>query len=263
MPIAGRDLLHVTVARSIADDIANGALQTGDRLPPERDLSEQFDVSRATIRRAFEELVHAGLIESHLGRGTFVIAAPLEEAPNELTSFTELGAARGLIASADVLSAEIVPASIEESETLGIAPGADVFVLRRLRRLESHAISVDTNRIPLSKAPSLTGIDFDFASLYSSLEADGVRPVRADYTVRAVAAPDEVAELLGVDAGAPLLHAATIGYLPTGDVIELADMYYRGDRYRFHATLVARTAGTTGATLSPRRSTKPVARDET
>lgn len=246
VPIAGKELLHLRVARRIADDIASGALQAGDRLPPERDLSEQFGVSRATIRRAFAELTEAGLIESHTGRGSFVIGAPLEEAPNELISFTELGASRGLTATAEVLGTHVEPATIEEAETLGIAPGADVFVLRRLRRLESLAISVDTNRIPLGRAPSLSRVDFTDASLYEALDRDGVRPMRADYTVRAVAAPPDLAKLLGVDVGAPLLHAATIGYLGDGEVIELADMHYRGDRYRFHATLLAR-----GATAQP------------
>ena len=252
--IAGKELLHVRVARRIADDIATGTLQTGDRLPPERALSNQFDVSRATIRRAFEELVAAGLIESHSGRGTFVIGAPLEEAPNELTSFTELGASRGLAASSDVLSVEVEQASIEDAETLGLAPGAGVFVLRRLRKLESLAVSVDTNRIPLNRAPSLPDIDFERASLYESLEVEGVRPVRADYTVRAVAATDELADLLDVESGSPLLHTTTVGYLPNGEVIELGDMFYRSDRYRFQATLVARNASTRGVTLAHRRA---------
>jgi len=230
----------VSVARRIADDITSGSLLAGDRLPPERDLSDQFGVSRATIRRAFEDLTQAGLIESQAGRGSFVIGAPLEEAPNELMSFTELGATRGLKATAEVLSNQVELATIDEAEILGIAPGAEIFVLKRLRNLESVAVSVDTNRIPLTRSPSLVRIDFSTASLYEALDEDGVRPVRADYTVKAVAAPTDLADILGVAVGAPLLHTATIGYLRDGGVIELAHMYYRSDRYRFHATLTAR-----------------------
>jgi len=228
------------VTRRIANDIASGALQAGDRLPPERDLSEQFGVSRATIRRAFEDLTRAGLIESQTGRGSFVIGSPLEEEPNELISFTELGASRGLTASSDVLSTEIDTATIDEAETLGIAPGAEMFVLKRLRKLESLAISVDINRIPLGRAPALVQVDFASVSLYKILDEHGVRPVRARYTVRAVASPADFAMQLGVEVGAPLLHAATIGYLANGDIIELADMYYRSDRYRFQAMLTTR-----------------------
>ena len=65
MPIsqASQPLYH-RVYREIAQEIESGALQPGDRLPSERWLCDELGVSRATVRRAIEELVADGLVEA-------------------------------------------------------------------------------------------------------------------------------------------------------------------------------------------------------
>lgn len=232
--------LYEQVYRLIADDIASGALAPGDRLPPERVLCERLSVSRATVRRALRELVEDGLVESSAGRGSFVSAGPLAEPPNALMSFTELGAARGLVASARVLSTRVRPATLEEAEAFGVAPGAELFELERLRMLDGVAVAVDRNRVALALAPNLLEVDFGAASLYDVLEASGAAPVRADYTTAAAPADPRQAEQLGVVSGEPLLLAMTTSYDATGRLVELSETAYRSDRYRFRATLVRR-----------------------
>lgn len=238
MNLTVSDHLHRRLARTIADEINGGSLRPGDRLPSERTLCDRFAVSRATVRRALSELAADGLIAAHPGRGSFVAGGPLGEAPNALMSFTELGAARGLEASARVLVAQVEPADLDEAESFGVAPGADVFVLERLRLLDGVPVSVDRSRVPLARAPALADADFTSASLYATLEAAGAGPVRADYALQAVAADPRRAELLGVTPGFPLLRTTTTGYDAAGVLVELGEMVYRGDRYRFRATLV-------------------------
>jgi GntR family transcriptional regulator len=233
-------LRHQHVARAIADQINAGRLRPGDRLPSERQLCERFDVSRATVRRALQDLIAEGLVEAQQGRGSFVAGGPLGEPPNTLSSFTEMGTQRGLRASARVLRAEVAPAGLDEAEAFGIAPGSSVFVLERLRLLDGHAVSVDRSRVPLARAPGLVEVDFSSASLYAVMDAAGAGPRRAEYALQAVAADPTRAALLGVDPGFPLLHTATRSYDAANSVVELGDMHYRGDRYRFRTTLTRR-----------------------
>jgi GntR family transcriptional regulator len=235
------ELLYRQIYRQIAGDIANGALPSGERLPSERELSERLSVSRATVRRALKQLVADGLVESRQGAGTFVVSTgPLGEAPNTLMSFTELGAARGLKASSTVLAADVRRATLDEAEVFGVAPGSEIFVLERLRFLDGVPISVDSSRIPLAYAPDLPQIDFSSASLYAALRDAGAGPVRADYTVEAVAADAATADLLAVDAGAALLLTRTSSYDHRRRLVELGEMLFRGDRYRFRASLMRR-----------------------
>jgi len=215
MPIsqASQPLYH-RVYRQIAREIESGALQPGDRLPSERWLCDELGVSRATVRRAIEELAGDGMVEGR-GRGSFVTGDALVEPPNTLMSLSELGRSRGLEASSRVLAADVRPATIDEAEAFGIAPGAELFELHRLRMLDGLPISVDHNRVPLRVIAGATELDFTSDSLYEALERAGHPPTRADYELEARAAEGHEAELLGLAADAPVLFATTVFVLAT------------------------------------------------
>ena len=240
MPIsdASQPLYH-RVYREIAQEISGGALQPGARLPSERWFCDELGVSRATVRRAIEELIADGLVETR-GRGAFVTSDALVEPPNTLMSMSELGRSRGLDATARVLASAIRPATIDEAEAFGIAPGAELFELRRLRMLDGLPIAIDDNRVPLRVLPAAGDIDFTTASLYDAIEREGSHLARADYELEARAAGDEEAELLGLAPGEPVLFATTVAISGDGRILDLGTTIYRADRYRFQATLMAR-----------------------
>jgi GntR family transcriptional regulator len=231
------------VARAIAIEIDVGSLRDGDRLPSERHLCEHFGVSRVTVRRALSQLAASGRVESRPRRGTFVKPPRLGEPPDTLASFTSMGVARGLTPSSRVLQATVGGATIEESEQFAVAPGAALFELVRVRCLDGLPVSVDHSRVPVALAHGIEDVDFATASLYAVLDAAGHGPIRADYTVEAAAATVEQADFLDLSAGAPLLLTHTVSYDIDGHVVERGTMAYRGDRYRFHATLTRGAPG--------------------
>jgi GntR family transcriptional regulator len=228
-------------------DIEHGAPAVGERLPSEAELSRRYDVSRVTLRMALAHLEKRGIVHPQAGRGWFVGRVqerkppvderPVSEEPGVLQSFTEMAASRGLIAGAAVLECVSRPAELDEAEDLGIAPGAVVLSLRRLRKLDGIAVAVDHSLVPSALLPGVGEEDFRDASLYSALRRHGVTPQRADYEVQAIAADAEVAQLLGVDPGAPLLSARQVCLDDQGRRIERGHITYRGDRYRFRAVL--------------------------
>jgi GntR family transcriptional regulator len=240
MPLreASQPLYH-RVYREISNEIERGVLQPGDRLPSERWLGDELGVSRATVRRAIEELAANGLVEGR-GRASFVSGDALAEPPNTLMSLTELGRSRGLQPSARVLSAAVRAATIDEAEALAIAPGGDLFELERVRMLDGVPISIDRNRVPLRLAPELPDVDFTDASLYEALARTGHAPRRANYELEARGATAPEAELLGLAPGAPVLFATTVAIGEDGRVVDLGRTVYRADRYRFQATLLRR-----------------------
>jgi GntR family transcriptional regulator len=240
MPLrhASQPLYH-RVYRQIAAEIEGGGLTPGERLPSERWLCDELGVSRATVRRALEELVADGLVETR-GRASFVAGEALAEPPNALMSLSELGRSRGLIATARVLARDVRPATIDEAEAFGIAPGAELLDLQRLRMLDGMPISLDHNRVPLRLIPDGAELDFTTVSLYDELERHGNAPAHADYEIEARAAERGEAELLGVESGAPVLLATTIAVREDGRMVDMGRTVYRADRYRFQATLMRR-----------------------
>jgi GntR family transcriptional regulator len=234
--------LYYRIYRAIADEIASGRLQPGDRLPVERALCEQFGVSRATVRRALRALAEDGLLDSSLRRGSFVASGPLGEPPNVLLSFAAMAAARGYASSAKVLSQSVRPTTIDEADILMVAPGSGLFVLERLRLLEDMPVAIELSRISIVRAPGVDDVDYSTTSLYETLETRcGVTPTRADVTIEAVAADPAMAALLDVEPGTPLLLTNDTMFDRSGDPVSIDRTHFRSDRYRFRTSLHSRS----------------------
>ncbi len=130
------------------------------------------------------------------------------------------------------------PGTIDEADSLGLAPGAELFELERLRSMDDVPIMIDRTRIPAALAPGLDLRDVTTMSLYAVLEDRyGIRPTRARLSAEAVAAGGRQARLLDLRPGEPLLRCNQVTEDQLGRRIELCEMSYRGDRYRFRATL--------------------------
>jgi GntR family transcriptional regulator len=236
-PLDELQLRYRRVQELLADQIETGRRPPGSRLPPERALADHFGVSRVTIRRALNELALAGVITRD-GNRWAIPSAAVGEPPNRLMSFSEMAAARGLRAGGSVLDRGVRPATIDEADALGLAPGASLFELERLRTMDAVPILIDRTRIPLGLADGLDQLDFEGISLYDVLEDHGVRPTRARFTVEAIEADSRRARLLDLEPGRPLLRCEQQTEDQDGRRIELCEMVYRFDRYRFRASLV-------------------------
>jgi 2-aminoadipate transaminase len=73
------------IAEQIREQVESGEMSPGDRLPPIRALASQVGVNRDTVALAYEALASEGMLESVVGRGTFVCSAPVRRVPTELS----------------------------------------------------------------------------------------------------------------------------------------------------------------------------------
>jgi GntR family transcriptional regulator, transcriptional repressor for pyruvate dehydrogenase complex len=104
--------LFERVARQIEQRILDGELHSGDRLPTERELAEQFQVSRTAVREALKTLAQKGLVEMRPGRGTIVIDGASEALQDSLDlamklQLGEVGGSRSLVEVREILEVEI------------------------------------------------------------------------------------------------------------------------------------------------------------
>lgn len=230
--------LYMQVARIVLERASAGKLQAGSRLPSERALCAQLGVSRVTLRKALEVLVDEGVLESSQGRGWFLVTTGvLAEPPNALRSFTETARIRGLEPSSKILSAATREATLSEAESFSVAPGSELFVLQRVRCLDGIPVACDDIRVPIVLAPHLPQLDYRVDSLYAALQRAGAAPVRSDYAVEAAAAHGDIAAHLNLAEGDPVLRTTQTSYSATERVVEIGRTTYRGDRYRFRASL--------------------------
>jgi GntR family transcriptional regulator len=225
--------LYLQLARKLGDALRNGRYQAHEALPSERLLSESLGVSRVTARKAIDQLVEQGLIVRRRGSGNY-IAPRLEQPLSRLTSFSEELHRRGYTPSSRWLVRAITTATPDEQLSLGLSPNAKVARLQRLRLADNVVMAYEVSVLPQSVLPNPEGVE---GSLYEYLTSIRHTPVRALQHIRALNSQAQVAEQLGVPVGQAVLHITRIGYLESGQAVELTHSYCHSDYYDFVAEM--------------------------
>ena len=209
------------------------AMSPGSPVPPERELARLYGTSRTTVRQALAELVIEGRLLRMQGKGTFV-AKPKVAQPLELASYTEGMRQHGLHPQTKILDIGYVAADEPLAELLGIRPGGRALRIHRLRLADGEPMSIDTSHLPARRFPGLRKQLERHPSLYETLHAAyGIELAEAQETIETVLADPHDAQLLEVDPGLPLLLLSRHAYDITGEPVEWAQSWYRGDRYKF------------------------------
>ena len=211
-------------------------LQTGDRLPPERELASRFGVSRMTLRQAISSLATAGYVVRVQGDGTFV-ADPTISKSSELTGFSEDMAARGFRPSSRLLAISHVSAGAALGQELVLSPEEMVFHLERVRMADGIPMCLETIDLPAHLTPGLDRQPLD-QSLYEILSTVyGIELFEADQVISPTVVNQAQADLLRVPVHSPALIVKRIGYDKKRRPIECAMSIYRGDRYDIRMTV--------------------------
>ncbi len=221
--------LYQQLQRALRVAINNEVLAPDEALPPERDLAEEFNISRITVRKALDGLVAEGLLARRQGAGTFVTARVVKSF-SKLSSFSEDMISRGRTPRSEWLSRASGAVTPEESMTLGLSPGSPVYRFNRIRYADALPMALEYTTVPgfcLSAAESVEN------SLYEALEKNGMRPARALQRLRAVLFTAEQAKLIGVAEKAAGLLIERRGFLKDGRAVEFTHSYYRGDAYDY------------------------------
>jgi GntR family transcriptional regulator len=225
--------LYMQVARKLIKDVRDGLYQVDQALPSERVLSERLDVSRVTARKAIDQLVEQGLVVRKRGSGNY-IAPRIEQPLSNLSSFSEQLEQRGYTPNSQWLRREIVRADADEQLALGLSPATRVARLERLRLADEVVMAYEVSVIPATVLPKPENVS---GSLYAHLDKTGHMPVRALQHIRALNAPANLAGQLGVPEGQAVLFITRVGYLESGQAVELTHSYCRSDHYDFVAEM--------------------------
>lgn len=200
--------LYQQITDQILQDINSGKFSVNKRLPTEDEMSQQYKVSRITIRRAVSDLVEQGVVVKRQGKGTFVKTPPMQKSFKVAAlSFTELCQANGRRAGANVLEATVCePADSEVLNVLGLEKGEKAVRILRLRTADDKPLVIEDNFFPLEYI-YLLGVDLVNQSLYQYLRQERhINIIAGSMTLRIVRASSKHARLLNMPRNTPLLH---------------------------------------------------------
>lgn len=228
---------YYVVKQSILEKIQSGDLESGAAIPSERELMTEQNVSRITVRKAVEELEQEGYLYKVQGKGTYVRGEKKNQDLFSLTSCTEDVIRQGMTPSRRVIDSAIVLADKERQDRLKVAEKEKLYRLCRVYYADGEPINYTKVYLPYKLFPNIEQHDFSQQSLYKVMEKEyGVQIKRAQRTIEAVLASNELAELLQIYPGTPLIlfKCITFGSISGREVaIEAFNSYYRTDIFKF------------------------------
>ncbi|MFL6626088.1 MAG: GntR family transcriptional regulator, partial [Vitreoscilla sp.] len=233
--------LHARIREELRDRILSGAWQPNDALPSERDLMAHYGVSRITVRQALGDLQKESLIFKLAGKGAFVSQARPFQELGRLQGFAEAMEARGHETWNRVLRIEHAPASELVASRLGLAPGAPVTRIERVRHLDRQPVSLDFTWVPRALGARLAGADLATRDIFLILENDCATPLgHADLVIDAGLADADLAEALDIAPGAPVLRIERLTHDAAGRPIDYEHLYCRSDNFQYRLRIERR-----------------------
>ncbi len=225
---------YVQMAEELREQIRRGQLAPGQQIPPERELSDRYGISRMTVRQAIQALVRDGALVVEHGVGTYVARPKLRRDPAHVLGFTEEMEQQGTPVTSRVIEQKRVLADERVMRELALKPGARAVRIVRLRLAGGAPFLLESVHLPAALVPRLERVDLTRESLYAVLERDyGLRLDRAEQGLEFTSAREHEAALLGVRPGAALALLEGVTLLDDGRPIESFKALYRADRFRF------------------------------
>lgn len=200
--------LYAQIMEQLEQAIKGGQYGTSGRLPTEGELSEIYNVSRITVRRAVDELVSKGLVEKKQGKGTFICQKKMRRGFGAgPMSFTQMCEANGVKASAKLLEACIeIPEDPNVREILSLEEGKPAVKIRRLRYADDKPLVLEESYYPLEYS-DLLSIDLEHESIYQYLQVTkGIELLRTNSRLRLVRADSKLSKLLQVPKNSPQIE---------------------------------------------------------
>lgn len=227
--------LYQSIKLELIRAISGGKVQAGMALPTEKELSERYNVSIGTVRRAMADLVAEKVLVRQQGRGTFL--APFDSA-RMLNSFWHIVRKDGVreIPLVQTLRFEESAASAATAERLKIRRGDPVYEVLNVMLLGGEPTLLDALQIPKALFPTLTHAQFvkrdsTIYDLYRN--GFGVTVARTVDQLSSVPADADTAKKLDIALGTPLLEIVRVAYTFENQPVELRRSLLHTEKYEF------------------------------
>ncbi len=230
--------LYQQIKALMTKSLQHAEWRPGEAIPSEMELAARFKVSQGTVRKAIDELAAENLLVRRQGKGTFVATHAEEQVQFRfLRLMPDSGETGGMTRRLIDCKRQRAPAEVARS--LHLSAGDPVIRVRRVLSFREAPVVLDDIWLPsaLFKGLTVERLAAHRGPMYGLFEAEfGVRMIRAEEKIRAVAADAASAELLALGVGAPLLSVERLSMTYDDQPVELrrglystASHYYRND----------------------------------
>mgnify|MGYP001260415672 CR=1 FL=1 len=235
--------LYQQIKGLLVRGLQDGEWKPGEAIPSEVDLAARFRVSQGTVRKAIDELATDNLLVRRQGKGTFVATHAEERTQYRFLRLKPDDEAAGPMRRR-FLDCRRLRAPPAVARALGLKASDAVWQVRRLLLADDagrlRPVVLDEIWLPaaLFKGLSAERLSGHRGPMYAFFEAGfGVRMIRADEKIRAVAADAETAALLELVPGTPLLSVERLSFTYEDRPVELRRGLYHTAAHHYRNAL--------------------------
>ena len=231
--------LYQQIKALMVRDLQAGTWRPGEAIPSETELAVRFKVSQGTVRKAIDELAAENLLVRRQGKGTFV-ATHAEQTTQYrfLRLQPDDGQAGGT--QRQFIDCRRLRAPADVARALGLRSGDAAIQIKRVLSLRGVPVVFDEIWLPAAPFKGLTAerLSGYRGPMYGLFESEfGVRMIRAEEKIRAVAAEGQAAELLAVSPGTPLLSVERLSLTYGDKPVELRRGLYNTASHHYRNEL--------------------------
>ena len=230
--------LYQQIKALLVRSLQGGEWKPGEAIPSEIELAARFKVSQGTVRKAIDEMATENLLVRRQGKGTFVATHAEETIQYRFLRLTpDEGPSTGM--ARHFLDCRRLRAPADVARALALKAGDSAVLVRRTLARQGAPVVLDEIWLPAGPFKGLTAerLSQYAGPMYGLFETEfGVRMIRAEEKIRAVAADEATAAVLQVPPGAPLLSVERLSHTYGDKPVELrrglyntASHYYRNE----------------------------------
>jgi GntR family transcriptional regulator len=224
---------HRQIVEALTGAIAQGRLKPYDQLPSEKELCQQWQTSRSTVRKAMDQLADRGKIFRVPGKGSFVSFPKISHQTSQILSFTEKMNAQGLEVETRLILREMIDPNEEIAAALKLSPSERVLKIQRLRIVKGEPLALQTSFMPPALCEGLVNADLESKSLNQVMEGQfDIRLSRSDIWIEAPIISRKEQLLLGNPRVPLFLAVVGLTFDQHGEPVRFSRGVFRGDRVR-------------------------------
>jgi len=231
--------LYQQIKGLLTQGLQGGEWKPGEAIPSETELAARYKVSQGTVRKAIDELATENLLVRRQGKGTFVATHAEQKTQYRFLRLTpDDGRAGGM--ERRFLDCRRMRPPPEVAHALDLKGGDVALQVRRLLLAHGTPVVLDDIWLPGSLFKGLTAerLTEYRGPMYGLFETEfGVRMIRAEEKLRALAAGAEEAALLAVPSGAPLLDVERLSFTYGDRPVELRRGLYNTASHHYRNEL--------------------------
>lgn len=225
-------MLYIKVLESLKEKINADVYSVGSALPTEKQLIDEYQVSRITVRKAVDELVKLKLVEKRRGSGTYVLEKQLSHQMNTLAGTSEIQHGNNKTVKYKVTQFFMDTENVSVHKLLGLNEDEPLYYIRRVKYIDDQPRIVEDSYMPVALFPDLNistleKSKFDYVEHEKKMTIEGSRQ---EFT--AVESNEDIMKLLGLEKSHPIINLRSISNLTDGRKFDYTEAWFHPDAHK-------------------------------